>query len=211
MGVSGVAELEELIAAVQGGDASRLAELVGADPALGAAEDADGMTPVRHALYTNQRAALDALLAVDPPLGVLDLAATGQADALRACLKTEPGRANERARDGFTALHLACFFGGAAAVKVLLDAGADPNPPADNPMRVAPLHSAAAARDREAVRLLLAAGADPNARQQGGYTALHAAAQHGDDEMSQDLLDAGADPTLRTDDGRDAAAMAPPS
>jgi ankyrin repeat protein len=76
-------------------------------------------------------------------------------------------------------------------------------------MRVAPLHSAAAARDREAVRLLLAAGADPNARQTGGYTALHAAAQHGDEEMSNDLLARGADPSLRAEDGRDAAAMAP--
>jgi ankyrin repeat protein len=200
--------LQQLIEAVKAGDADRVHRLIGEDPALAAAEDADGMTPVRHALYTNQRAALDVLLAANPPLGVLDLAATGQADELRARLAAEPQRANERARDGFTALHLACFFGGAPAVGVLLEAGADPNPPADNPMKVAPLHSAAAARNREAVRLLLAAGADPNARQNGGYTALHAAAQHGDRQMSDDLLAHGADPALRADDGRDAAAMA---
>jgi uncharacterized protein len=204
----GVPELQQLIAAVRAGDSERVGALVAEDPALGAAEDEAGMTPVRHALYTKQRAALDALLAANPPLDVLDLAATGQADALRSRLEADPARANEPARDGFRALHLACFFGGSDAVAVLLEAGADPNPPAENPMRVAPLHSAAAARDREAVRLLLAAGADPNARQQGGYTALHAAAQHGDDEMSEDLRAHGADPTLRTDDGRDAAAMA---
>jgi uncharacterized protein len=209
MGVGVVAELSEIIEAVKAGDAERVATLAAEDPALAAAEDADGMTPVRHAFYTNQRAALEALLASDPPLGLLDLAATGQADALRARLADDPALANAQARDGFTALHFACFFGGSAAVQALLEAGADPNPPADNPMRVAPLHSAAAARDREAVRLLLEAGADPNARQNGGYTALHAAAQHADDEMSEQLLAHGADPTLRTDDGRDAAAMAP--
>ena len=204
-----MAELQDLIDAVKAGDAARVAELASADPALAATADADGMTPVRHALYTNQRAALDALLATSPPLGLLDLAATGQADALRTRLAADAGLANSKARDGFTALHLACFFGGSEAVEALLDAGADPNPPADNPMHVAPLHSAAAARDREAVRLLLEAGADPNARQNGGYTALHAAAQHGDTEMSALLKAHGADPTLKTDDGRDAAAMEP--
>src|SRR3954471_1320485 len=201
--------LQQLIDAVKAGDADRVRQLVAEEPALAAAEDADGMTPVRHALYTNQRAALAALLAANPPLRVLDLAATGQVDELRARLAAEPDRANERAHDGFTALHLACFFGGAPAVRVLLQAGADPNPPPDNPMKVAPPHSAAAARDREAVSLLLAAGAEPNARQNGGYTALHAAAQHGDEEMADDLLAHGADPAARADDGRDAAAMAP--
>jgi ankyrin repeat protein len=147
------------------------------------------MTPVRHALYLNQRTALDAMLAADPPLDVLDLAATGQAEQLRQRVE---GRANERAQDGFTALHYACFFGGTAAVKTLLEAGADPNPPQDNPMGVAPLHSAAAARDREAVRLLLEAGANANARQQGGYTALDAATQHDDAEMAALLREHGA-------------------
>jgi ankyrin repeat protein len=202
-----MAEVQDLIEAVKAGDTERVAALVAQEPALAAAEDADGMTPVRHALYTNQRAALEALLAADPPLGPLDLAATGRADELRERLAEHPKQANARARDGFTALHLACFFGGSEAVRVLLEAGADPNPPQDNPMRVAPLHSAAAARDSEAVRLLLEAGAEPNARQNGGYTALHAAAQHGDTEMADTLKRHGADPSLKTDDGRDAAAM----
>jgi uncharacterized protein len=180
---------DQLIEAVKAGDAERVAELVARDPSLAAATDADGMTPVRHALYLNQRAALDAMLAADPPLDLLDLAATGQAEQLRAKVA---GRANERAQDGFTALHLACFFGGAETVRVLLEAGADPNPPQENALSVAPLHSAAAARDTEAVRLLLESGADPNARQQGGYTALDAARQHEDAEMERLLREHGA-------------------
>jgi uncharacterized protein len=185
-----MAELQDLVEAVKAGEVETVAELVAQDPALAATPDDDGMTPVRHALYVNQRAALAALLAADPPLGVLDLAATGRAEELQRKLDREA--ANERAQDGFTALHLACFFGGAEAVRVLLEAGADPNPSQDNPMTVAPLHSAAAARDREAVRLLLEAGADPNARQHGGYTALDAARQHEDAEMERLLREHGA-------------------
>jgi ankyrin repeat protein len=184
--------LQLLIEAVKGGETERVAELAAQNPALATTPDEDGLTPVRHALYVNQRAALDALLAADPPLDVLDLAATGRADELRARLNDDPARANERAADGFTALHLACFFGGTDAVRVLLEAGADPNPPQDNPLSVAPLHSAAAARDREAVRLLLEAGADPNAQQQGGFTALDAAKHHDDAEMTELLLAHGA-------------------
>jgi ankyrin repeat protein len=187
-----VGDLEELIEAVKAGDTQRVAELVAQDPALAATPDADGMTPVRHALYLNQRAALEAMLAVDPPLDVLDLAATGQAQALQPRLADDPAQANARARDGFTALHYACFFGGTEAVAALLTAGADPNPPQDNPMGVAPLHSAAASRDNEAVRLLLEAGADANARQHGGYTALDAANQHEDAEMAALLRKHGA-------------------
>ena len=185
-------DLEQLIEAVKGGAVNRVAELVAQDPALAATPDADGMTPVRHALYLNQRAALDAMLASDPPLDVLDLAATGRAPQLQQRLATDPAGANERAQDGFTALHYACFFGGTEAVRALLEAGADPNPPQDNPMGVAPLHSAAAVRNRDAVRLLLEAGADPNARQHGGYTALDAADQHEDAEMAAMLREHGA-------------------
>jgi uncharacterized protein len=187
-----VSELQDLIDAVKAGDVERVAALAATDPAMAATPDGDGMTPVRHALYLRQTAALDALLAADPPLDVLDLAATGRADELRARLDEQPRRANERAQDGFTALHLACFFGGTAAVEALLQAGADPNPPQDNPLSVAPLHSAAAAGDREAVALLLEAGADANARQQGGHTALDAANQHEDAEMAALLRAHGA-------------------
>jgi uncharacterized protein len=184
--------LGQLIEAVKGGDTERVAELVAQDPKLAATPDADGMTPVRHALYLNQRAALDAMLAADPPLDVLDLAATGRAQELQARLADDPAQANARAADGFTALHLACFFGGTETTKALVEAGADPNPPQDNPMGVAPLHSAAAARNGEAVRLLLEAGADANARQHGGYTALDAAEQHEDAEMAELLRRHGA-------------------
>ena len=97
--------------------------------------------------------------------------------------------------DGFTALHLAAFFGQEDAAKVLLERGAEPNVVARNAtIVVTPLHSAAAGAHAAIVKLLLEAGADPNARQPDGFTALDAAQQNGDDESAEALLAAGATP-----------------
>jgi ankyrin repeat protein len=197
----------DLFAAIKAGDSAAVAALLAADPALAAAEE-DGLPAVRVALYHRQPAVVEALLAARPPLGGLDLAALGRAEELRRRLAEDAAVAARRSADGFTALHYACFFGGAAATAALLDAGADPDAEAENPMRVRPLNSAAAARDTESARLLLEAGADPDARQSGGYTALHEAAAHDDDALVALLLRQGADPALRSDDGADAEAIA---
>jgi uncharacterized protein len=197
---------DELLAAVKAGDVAALEALLEDDPDLAGAHE-NGVSAVRIALYHRQAAALDALLAAQPPLDGLDHAALGMVDDLRADLAADPALARRRSADGFTALHYACFFDGADAVAVLLEAGADPDAQAENPT-VRPLHSAAAARNTEAIRLLLHAGADPNTRQTGGLTPLHTAAALDDEESAGLLLRYGADPALRDDDGADAVGMA---
>jgi uncharacterized protein len=199
--------MPDLIAAVKAGDADTVARLLRDDPSLAGVQD-DGISAVRVALYHRQPAALEVLLQHSPPLDGLDFAALGWTEELRHALAHEPELVSRRSADGFTALHYACFFGGAPAAGALLVAGADPNAVAENATRVRPLHSAAAAGDSEAVRVLLEAGADPNATQQGGFTALHAAAQHDDARTTELLLQHGADPALRTDQGADAAGIA---
>jgi len=197
----------DLIAAVKAGDAAAVEALLASDAALaGAAED--GISAVRIALYHRQPAALEALLAAGPPLDGLDHAALGRADDLRRDLTADAQLTTRRSADGFTALHYACFFGGAAATAVLLAAGADRDAVAGNPSRVRPLHSAAAANDAEAARLLLEAGADPDARQAGGFTALQAAAHQDAGALATLLLQHGADPALSNDRGDDAEAIA---
>jgi ankyrin repeat protein len=200
--------VEELFGAIREGDDARVRALVEADPALASARDEAGLSAVLTALYHRQPGALDALLAAGPELDVLDAAATGRLDVLRAHLESDQDALAARSPEGFTPLHLAAFFGGPGAVKMLLAAGMPADADQENPARVRPLHSAVAARDRESAEALLEAGADPDAVQQGGFTPLLAAAHSDDPEMVALLLRHGADPKLAADDGRDPAAMA---
>jgi len=81
---------------------------------------------------------------------------------------------------GQTALHIGGIWGGTAAVKVLLEARANPN--AQNHMRgSAPLHACAMGRGPvnkrvEVVKLLIAAKADPHLKDMSGETPIDAAA-----------------------------------
>ena len=97
----------------------------------------------------------------DDPTARLRLAArTGKLSALQKLLGREPPwRINEaREEDGWTALHLACFWGHAACAKALIRAGAAVDLP-DIEGRTA-LHMACLYGESEAVRLLLNAYAD---------------------------------------------------
>ncbi|MDQ2985032.1 MAG: ankyrin repeat domain-containing protein [Actinomycetota bacterium] len=139
---------------------------------------------------------------------MFEAAALGRAERLRGLLDAEPELAAAWSSDGFTALHLAAFFGTPDAARALIDAGADVNAVARNSMRVQPLHSAAAARRTKTARLLVERGADVNARQEGGFAPIHAAAQNGDADLVDLLVAAGADAEARTDDGKSAADFA---
>ena len=117
---------------------------------------------------------------------------------------------NSYSKDGFTALHFACFFGQPAAARLLIENGAGVDAVAANPTQVMPLHSAASARNLEAARLLLEHGSAEmvNARQQGGWVPIHAAAQNGDRAMVELLLKHHADPKLTNNDGKTPAMVA---
>ena len=148
-----------------------------------------------YALYNDKADLIDPILGANPALDVFDAAAVGRTRGLEELLDGEPALASAWSPDGFTALHLAAFFGQEDAAKILLGRGAEPNVVARNAtIVVTPLHSAAAGAHSAIVKLLLEAGADPNARQPDGFTALDAAQQNGDDESAEALLAAGATP-----------------
>ena len=141
------------------------------------------------------------LLAVDPELDVFEATTLGIIDRVSAWLLDDPSLARAFSPDGFTALHLAAFFGKTEVARRLVQAGADVHVYSANDFHVQPLHSAAAGRHVEICRLLIGAGADVNATQRHGFTPLHSAAQNGDVELVELLLSAGADPSAVTDDG----------
>lgn len=198
----------EVIAAVQSGDTGKIRVLLQADPALAAAKDANGVSALMFAFYYRRAEIADLLLAAKSDLDIFEATAAGKADQIPDILKADPQAARRWSPDGFTALHFAAFFNRPEIAKILIDHQADTAAVGKNPMKVTPLHSAAAAHSAGIVRILLENGAPPNARQEGGWTPLHEAAQIGDMEMVKLLLDHGADPCAGSDDGKTPLEMA---
>jgi ankyrin repeat protein len=163
------------------------------------------------ALYRGDREAVETTLAEEGELTIFEAAAIGRIDRVHELLLLEAGFVDLWSPDGFTALHLAAFFGHEEVAAELLKRGADVNAVARNQLRVQAIHSAAAGNHTAVVRLLLDGGADPNARQEGGFTPIHAAAQNGNEELYELLVSRGADQEATTDDGRTVADLRPGS
>jgi uncharacterized protein len=190
---------DRIAAAIEARDERAVRALVAESPAAADGPDRQGRSLLLLALFHRLPGAAGAIAAARRrPLDALEAAATGDAARLRELLAADRDAVlAARTWEGFDAIGLAAFLGGAEAVGVLLEHGADPNGDPGNPFGVRPVHAAAARRDAAAMRLLLAAGADADATQQGGITALDAARHHGDEEIARLLLEHGADPWPR--------------
>jgi uncharacterized protein len=196
-----------MITAVRTGETDRIRALLSQDPTLASAADEQGVSVIMLALYHRQSEALELLLSANPELNLFEAAAAGQTVRLTQLLDN-PAQATSYSADGFTALHLACFFARESAASLLIDRGADVAAVSRNAMKVMPLHSAVTTKNVAIVRALLEHGAPLNARQQQGWTSLHEAAQNGDPAMVKLLLDHGADRLLANDDGTTALDLA---
>lgn len=193
--------IDALFDAIAQGDGDAVAALVTADPSLAAAEH-DGISPVRAAAYAGRTDLVTVIRDHGGVLDVFDAATTGDVDVLRDHLDADPGTATALAGDGFSALHLAAWFGQVGAAELLLARGAEVESVADNGTGLRPLHSAAAGGHEVIVHLLLDRGADIEATQGGGVRAIHSAAHRDDVSMVRLLVGRGADPSAATDDGR---------
>jgi ankyrin repeat protein len=197
---------------LQAGDVHGLRRLLEQDPASSEARDSTGVSLLMHSLYRGRRDSAELIASKKKALDIFEATSLGRLDRLKQCIRDasaiDSRSIDSRSKDGFTALHFACFFGKPEAARLLIESGAAVDAVAANPTQVMPLHSAASARNLEAARLLLEHGAPVNARQQGGWVPIHAAAQNGDRSMVELLLKHRADPKLANDDGKSPAVVA---
>jgi len=194
---------ERLKAAITAGDQSAVRELLAGEPAL-AKERENGLSAVMLAAYFKQPAVAQALLEARGPADLFEASALGLAERVHELVGWDPRAVLSRSGDGFTALHLAAYFGHPATVRILLDENADVEDVAENPTLVRALHSGVAGRSVEVVDALLEAGAGLEARQQDGFTPLMGAAAGGVTEIVERLIAAGADVNARNDAGKTA-------
>lgn len=199
---------QELHEAIRIGDEARVNALLDADPGLVHGGGAAGMAPLLLAIYTKRPIMAKLLLRRGAQLDVYAAAAMGETEACKQFIQADDVLLEMASSDGWTPLHLACFFGNLSTVEMLLDLGAKVMVRSANAMHNTPLHAAAASRNHEICALLLSSGADANATQQAQYTALHSAAANGDVEIVRLLLAHEANPKARSEKGETALDMA---
>ncbi len=192
---------QELHAAIKSGDESRVGELLTADPELVHGGGAAGMHPLMLAAYCGRREIAALLIARGAELDQFAAAALGHASVLRELLSGENKPVDMHSSDGWTALHLASFFGQFECVEVMLGLGASVKMRSANTMGNIPLHAAAAGGHREVCALLLSHNSDVNAEQAGQFTPLHSAAANGSEELVRLLLAHEANPKAKSEKG----------
>jgi ankyrin repeat protein len=190
------------------GDVESIRSVAADIPGVGRSRNAQGMSALMMAQYHRRQDIVALLRPGAEPLSIHEAAAVGDVAALHREFETDENAVHRMSADGFTPLHLACYFGNHAAALACISSGADVQAVASNPSRLCPIHSAAAGGHREIIQLLLLHGANPNCAQHGGWTALHSAAGHGHIEMVRTLIDGGAHAHQASDDGKTPADMA---
>jgi ankyrin repeat protein len=122
----------------------------------------------------------------------MDALREGDGSAVRKMVQDDPGAVNLKGTGGSTPLMYAALYGDADSIRLLLEAGADPNIRND----AGATALLWAVDDLEKTRLLLKAGADANTRSNDGRTALlSATGRAGSAEVVKLLLDHGANPS----------------
>lgn len=202
----------EFLKAIQSGQTDEVKAMLEQHPQLVQTTGESGVSPLMYSVYYGQNEVTQLLLNSGLDLNIWEATAVGDTNKVQKLIREHPDQVNQFSPDGYTPLGLASFFGKVEILKLLLTNGADVNVPAQNEMRVFPIHSATAHRDPDVslsmVNLLLSHGAEVNVSQQGGWTPLHQAAAHNHLAMVHALLARGADPTLKSEDGRTAGEMA---
>ena len=184
-----------------------IAELI-KDPSLLTFVDSRGASLLMLSFYFKNQELSDYILSQRKPIDIYEAVIANDFVATKKFLKANKQFLNQHSKDGFTPLGFAAFFSRAQIAEYLINEGADVNIASNNDFKVAPIHSAVAAKSLLITQLLLDKGADPNVQQQSGVTPLHAAAHNNSIDIVKALLKAGANKDLKTNDGKSAVDFA---
>lgn len=201
--------MSDIFEAIQSGDLSAVRRITDADSDSINARSPEGLSTLIVAAYWGQSEILEYLRPRVADLDFWDAVILGDNQRVNELVAKDPELVMAYSPDGFTALHLAVFFGWPDIANLLINAGANVLARTTNALDNQAIH-AAVAGNKAGVRVasteaLVKAGAAVNERQSGGFTPLMSAAQNGDTEVARLLLAHGADPSLRDDEGRSAA------
>ena len=186
---------EEIFAAVASGDGHKIEGILERDPDLVNARNERGDSLLLAAAYAGRREIFRLLLEKGAGVNLFEAAALGLGDQASEIIGRDPAQVNAHSHDGWTALHLAAFFGHRDLAEMLLDHGADVNSRSKSERFAranTPLHAAAANRQVDVAALLLERGADITARDVSGFTPLALAANSRSDRLMLLLLERGA-------------------
>lgn len=178
-----VADSAGLIDAIRAGDTARVDALLAKNPRLADASDANQQPAVMVATYAHQFAIAKKIHAAGAELNLFSAAAIGYLPEIEQWHNWNAGCVNWYAKDGFTPLQLAGYFGQAEVALWLIEKGANIHAVSKNGAALQAIHAAVAGRNAAIVRALIDAGADVHAQQAGGFTPLMAAEQNGDGEI----------------------------
>lgn len=167
------------------------------------ARDPRGRSLVLFAVYTGQPQLAWELVRLGGPEGIHEASALGDLNRVAELLRRDPLASRSYSPDGWTPLHLACFFGHAEVASHLLQAGAPMGAISHNSEGNLPIHAAVAGGHASVIEVLLQAGAEPaSSKGRGGVTPLHLAAESGDLALLELLLEKGAEVGVEDDRGR---------
>lgn len=194
---------EDLFEAIRVGDPALVRSIVKQFPALASARSADGQSAVMRSAYANRPEIVSILIDAGASLDFFDACAAGNLAWVNDHVNQDPAALFAFSSDGWTALHLAAFFGHIEIARLLLAAGAPLEVASTNSHKNFPLQAAASGCRAEMVRFLLENGADANCRNSPSrVTPLHHAAACGHLEIVKTLLLIGADPKATDSEGR---------
>ncbi|EQA64204.1 ankyrin repeat domain-containing protein [Leptospira alexanderi] len=198
--------MQEIFQAIAGGQKTKVIGLLKRDPSLFQSLTEEGITPVLFSLYYGKLDISKEIYDISPDRNLFEAAALGDLEETKRLVSGSSDMINSFSHDGWSALHLASYFGHLEIVKFLISSGANLGLTSKSKLSYGntALHSAVATGKKAVVELLLEKGADANALQNpGGITPLHiAASRSGSDGIIQLLLKKGADKKIWSSEGK---------